>query len=324
MAASDPLQDLRLLASDYDNFQVLIQTARAKLIKLARIQADQRAQAEMEAMYLEDIIGHSPNVLLGYYAPVPSDISKQQAKFALKTALISYMKRNAKAPDLRNDVEQIMTKISQQQNLLIEQESAISQLREEELKARQSEDELYRTLMEKVHARADEYQAAHTSNKAKRRELAQIERGNSELRQTLGIAKKHLEEANERLRLIRKDTGNLADRKQIAEERLIHLTETESRVDELRKENKANLRKLEELERVLRKSERELEKKRNEMDNLISEIEGRQKEIDEVMLKYGRSGLILQEDEEIWSMAEEEELIERINSQIDLWLQNDV
>jgi predicted nucleic acid-binding Zn-ribbon protein len=181
--------------------------------------------------------------------------------------------------------------------------------------------------MENVYARADEYQSLHTRNKSKREELTQIERRNTEIQQSLVAARGQLEDGNERLRVIRKETAQLGDRKQASERCMIRLTETESRVNELRKDNKASLRQIDDFEKVLRNSKKVLEKKRSVIGRVISEIENRQNEIDEVWLKYGRSCLIVDnhgESDNVFTEEEELNLVEKVDSQIHEWLEMDV
>jgi chromosome segregation ATPase len=280
MSSSDHLGEL---LADYKQLQESLQSAKTKLTQLAATQQDQRCSAERDAMWLEDRIAHARPELIDFYSTPFSENRRGSARDKL-TQTYRAAKANPGKPGeyaaIRRSIEEMMEQIAVQQQLLNDEEAAISKLREAELQSRQREDQLYESLLQEVHAISAQYETACSQNKGKKRSLFNLQNSNADLQKCVEQAKEEIDRARKSLEQMRQQSATLAQRHKAAQgeqQRSAALQEKMSRIEE---ENEKLRRKESELSDTLASLQEEVDDKQSELSSLMKAITRAQDEID--------------------------------------------
>lgn len=268
------IQNLRNVADMAQDYLNIYKREKANLENVAIKSHFNRIKAESQAMYMEDLIGHSGDIS-NYYSPKPRFSSVEEGKlFVLQ--LIQQTKQMPKDSLISTKQEEIKTfveKLNEQNIQLQIEEQTIKRLKEDEAIQRQIDEEKHQNLLKQLNSASAEYKSIHQINKQKREVLRKKQKEIDVLKQKIQEITNETKNVEKEINILKQDHETLEQKRNEVRTQVNQIRDIETNLEKLRQQSIELTQVENDLKQKEQKITQDIDSKKTKIDQILTYIE---------------------------------------------------
>ena len=279
------VQKLQATIAEYEQISKILIKQKEQLSKYATQIQNSRTNNEKNSMFFEDSLAKTPQIIKDYMKNADPSIPKDQSFQLLQEIQQKYrnsLKPRENADKLRQNINEMMIKMTEQQQQLQEEEAIINSLRNQEIALKKENDFQYESIMEKVRQKSDEFQILRKENKAKKLVLIKYQEKSNKIQENISNTQALIDKLCKEINQETTKNSNLQEEFKKLQIQSNSFEEKQKKRIKIQKEIDYLHNEEEELENDLNQLKADYIEKVKAVQNLLSQAESYEYELSEI------------------------------------------